>query len=137
LYPLDDGKLSPVGTAFSRRTTLTGSATNTLEHDRFKWEQESSRFFEKKRRKKRLFGWAYDGETSTAQFKKVFLLLFVHKKKPSSSLRHDLSQTDQALARPGPFRGVRARILDSVFGKVAKPLIEMASRRGFEPLSPP
>jgi hypothetical protein len=34
-----------------------------------------------------LFGWACDGETSTAQFKKVFLLLFVHKKKPSSSLK--------------------------------------------------
>jgi hypothetical protein len=64
---------------------------NFLEHDKFKWKQESSRFFEKKRRKKLLFGWACDGETSTAQFKKVFLLLFVHKKKPSSSLRHDLS----------------------------------------------
>jgi hypothetical protein len=63
----------------------------TLEPDRFKWEQGSSRFFEKKRRKKLLFGWARDGETSTTQFKKVFLLLFVHKKKPSSSLKHDLS----------------------------------------------
>jgi hypothetical protein len=60
-------------------------------HDRFKWEQESGRFFEKKRRKKLLLGWACDGETSTAPFKKVFLLLFVHKKKPSSSLRQDLS----------------------------------------------
>jgi hypothetical protein len=58
---------------------------------RFKWEQESSRFFEKKRRKKLLFGGAWDGETSTAPFKKVFLLLFVHKKKPSSSLGFDLS----------------------------------------------
>jgi hypothetical protein len=41
--------------------------------------------------KRLLFGWACDGETSTAQLKKVFLLLFVHKKKPSSSLGHDLS----------------------------------------------
>jgi hypothetical protein len=63
----------------------------SLKHDRFKWEQESSRFFEKKRRKKLLFGWACGGITSTAKFKKVFLLLFVHKKKPFSSLRHDLS----------------------------------------------
>jgi hypothetical protein len=48
-------------------------------------------FLKKKRRKKLLFSWACDGETSTAQCQKVFLLLFVHKKKPSSSLRHDLS----------------------------------------------
>ncbi|HTJ90698.1 MAG TPA: hypothetical protein VL356_11030 [Acidocella sp.] len=30
--------------------------------------------------------WVCGGETSTAQSKKVFLLLFVHKKKPSLSL---------------------------------------------------
>jgi hypothetical protein len=30
--------------------------------------------------------WARGGGTSTGQFNKVFLLLFVHKKKPSSSL---------------------------------------------------
>jgi hypothetical protein len=29
------------------------------------------------------FGWARAGETSTAQVNKVFLLLFVHKKKTS------------------------------------------------------
>ena len=52
----------------------------TLERDRFKWKQESSRFFEKKRRKKRLRLWAGGSETSTAPLKKVFLLLFVHKK---------------------------------------------------------
>jgi hypothetical protein len=52
-----------------------------LEPDRFSLKQEESRFFEKKRRKKLLFGWACDGETSTAQSQKVFLLLFVHKKK--------------------------------------------------------
>jgi hypothetical protein len=40
----------------------------------------SSRFFEKKRRKKLLLLWARGAETSTAQFSKVFLLLFVHKK---------------------------------------------------------
>jgi hypothetical protein len=39
-------------------------------------EQDSRRFFEKKRRKKLLFGGACDGETSTAQFKKVFAPLF-------------------------------------------------------------
>jgi hypothetical protein len=36
--------------------------------------------FKKKRRKKLLRLWAGGSETSTAQFKKVFLLLFVHKK---------------------------------------------------------
>jgi hypothetical protein len=60
-----------------------------LAPDRFGLKQEGSRFFEKKRRKKLLFGWACDGETSTAQFKEVFLLLFVHKKKSSSSLKQD------------------------------------------------
>ena len=58
-----------------------------LEPDRFGWKQESSRFFEKKRRKKLLLLWAGGVATSTAQMNKVFLLLFVHKKKPSSSLR--------------------------------------------------
>jgi hypothetical protein len=40
----------------------------------------------KKAAQKLLLYWAGGGETSTAQFKKVFLLLFVHKKKPSPSL---------------------------------------------------
>jgi hypothetical protein len=53
--------------------------------------KEVAAFLKKKRRKKLLFGWACGGETSTAQFNKVFLLLFVHKKKPSSSLRYGLS----------------------------------------------
>jgi hypothetical protein len=42
----------------------------------------SSRFL-KKAAQKLLFLWACGSETSTAQFNKVFLLLFVHKKKPS------------------------------------------------------
>ena len=46
---------------------------------RLKWKQESSRFFEKKRRKKRLRLWAGGSETSTAQCNKVLLLVFVHK----------------------------------------------------------
>jgi hypothetical protein len=58
------------------------------EPDRFSLKQEGSRFFEKKRRKKLLFAWAHGNETSTAQSQKVFLLLFVHKKKSSSSLKH-------------------------------------------------
>jgi hypothetical protein len=45
--------------------------------------------FAKKRRKKLLLTWARGADTSTAQMKKVFLLLFVHKKKFSSSLKHD------------------------------------------------
>jgi hypothetical protein len=52
-----------------------------LEHDRFKREQESSRFFEKKRRKKLLFGWACGGVTSTAQFKKSFFASFCSQKE--------------------------------------------------------
>jgi hypothetical protein len=37
----------------------------------------------KKAAQKLLLLWACGGETSTAQKNKVFLLLFVHKKKPS------------------------------------------------------
>jgi hypothetical protein len=51
----------------------------------------SSRFFEKKRRKKLLLIRDYGAANSTAQFIEVFLLLFVHKKKPSSSLGYALS----------------------------------------------
>jgi hypothetical protein len=40
---------------------------------------ESSRFL-KKAAQKLLLVWADGSETRTAQFKKVFLLLFVHKK---------------------------------------------------------
>jgi hypothetical protein len=36
----------------------------------------------KKAAQKLLRNWASGRETSTAQIKKVFLLLFVHKKKP-------------------------------------------------------
>jgi hypothetical protein len=43
-----------------------------------------------KRRKKLLFVWARGGATGTAQYTEVFLLLLVHKKKPSSALKHDL-----------------------------------------------
>jgi hypothetical protein len=57
-----------------------------LEPDRFSLKQQGSRFFGKKRRKKLLFAWARGNETSTAQNNKVFLLLFAHKKKPSSFL---------------------------------------------------
>jgi hypothetical protein len=64
---------------------------NALEPDRVSLKQEGSRFFGKKRRKKLCFAWARGNETSTAQFKKVFLLLFVHKKKSSSALKHDPS----------------------------------------------
>jgi hypothetical protein len=46
--------------------------------------KRSSRFL-KKAAQKRLLIWACGAETSAAQFKRVFLLLFVHKKKPSSS----------------------------------------------------
>ncbi|HTJ89858.1 MAG TPA: hypothetical protein VL356_06740 [Acidocella sp.] len=42
----------------------------------------------KKAAQKLLLAWACGVETSTAQFNKVFLLLFVHKKKPSLSLAH-------------------------------------------------
>jgi hypothetical protein len=49
--------------------------------------QGGSRFFEKKQRKKLLLVWACGAETSTAQSQKVFLLLFVHKKKSSPSLK--------------------------------------------------
>jgi hypothetical protein len=45
---------------------------------------ESGRFFDQKRRKNFWLHWADGAETSTAQSKKVFLLLFVHKKKPSA-----------------------------------------------------
>jgi hypothetical protein len=48
-----------------------------LEHDK-----ESGRFL-KKAAQKLLLNWADGSETSTAQMHKVFLLLFVHKKKPS------------------------------------------------------
>jgi hypothetical protein len=37
----------------------------------------------KKAAQKLLFAWACGVETGTAQMSKVFLLLFVHKKKPS------------------------------------------------------
>jgi hypothetical protein len=56
-------------------------ATRRLERDRFNWEQESSRFFEKKRRKKLLFGWACGGVTSTAQLKKSFFASFCSQKE--------------------------------------------------------
>jgi hypothetical protein len=49
--------------------------------DRFSLKQEGSRFFEKKRRKKLLFGWACDGETSTAQSQKVFFASFCSQKE--------------------------------------------------------
>jgi hypothetical protein len=50
---------------------------------RFSLKQEGSRFFEKKRRKKRLFAWACGAETSTAQFKKVFcFFLFTKRSLP-------------------------------------------------------
>jgi hypothetical protein len=49
--------------------------------DRFKWEQESSRFFEKRRGKKLLFGWACGGEISTARFKKSFFASFCSQKE--------------------------------------------------------
>jgi hypothetical protein len=39
------------------------------------------RFFEKKRRKKLLLIWSREFCAPVAQIKKVFLLLFVHKKK--------------------------------------------------------
>jgi hypothetical protein len=68
-----------------------GEERRELESDRFSLKQKESRFFEKKRRKKLLLVWACGAETSTAQSKEVFLLLFVHKKKPSSSLKHDPS----------------------------------------------
>jgi hypothetical protein len=45
--------------------------------------EESGRFL-KKAAQKLLRLWAGDRETSTAQIDKVFLLLFVHKKKRSS-----------------------------------------------------
>ncbi|HTJ89327.1 MAG TPA: hypothetical protein VL356_04010 [Acidocella sp.] len=44
--------------------------------------KESGRFL-KKAAQKLLLLWASGSETSTAQVNKVFLLLFVHKKKPS------------------------------------------------------
>ncbi|HTJ88849.1 MAG TPA: hypothetical protein VL356_01535 [Acidocella sp.] len=44
-------------------------------------DKESGRFL-KKAAQKLLLLWACGIETSTAQIKKVFLLLFVHKKKP-------------------------------------------------------
>jgi hypothetical protein len=52
-----------------------------LEHDDFRSERKAAAF--EKAAQKLLLLWAYGGETSTAQIKKVFLLLFVHKKKPS------------------------------------------------------
>jgi hypothetical protein len=60
-----------------------------LERDRLGREQEGSRFFEKKRRKKLLALWDCGAETSMAPFNKVFCFFF-SKKKPSSLLRHDL-----------------------------------------------
>jgi hypothetical protein len=48
-------------------------------------------FLKKKRRKKLFLNWACGAEMARAQSEKVFLLLFVHKKKPSSSPRHDFS----------------------------------------------
>jgi hypothetical protein len=56
----------------------------SLEHDKFKWEQESGRFL-KKAAQKLLLNWASIDETSTAQFKKVFCFFF-SKKKPSAPL---------------------------------------------------
>jgi hypothetical protein len=44
-------------------------------------DRERSRFL-KKAAQKLLLSWARGVETSTAQIKEVFLLLFVHKKKP-------------------------------------------------------
>jgi hypothetical protein len=52
--------------------------------------------FLKKAAQKLLFAWVRGDEASTAQIKKVFLLLFVHKKKPSSWLGHDLSSPHHA-----------------------------------------
>jgi hypothetical protein len=57
-----------------------------LKPDRFKSNRKAAAFFEKKRRKKLLFAWARGGETSAAQIKQGFLLLFVHKKKSSFPL---------------------------------------------------
>jgi hypothetical protein len=72
------------------RTTLFGSEIEIVpEHDRFKWEQESSRFFEKKRRKKLLLNWACGGVTSTAQFKKFFCFFLFTKR--SLPLRLDMT----------------------------------------------
>jgi hypothetical protein len=54
-----------------------------LEPDRFSLKQQGSRFFEKKGRKKLLFGWVCDGETSTAQSQKVFcFFLFTKRSLP-------------------------------------------------------
>jgi hypothetical protein len=47
--------------------------------------KESGRLL-KKAAQKLLFACARGGETGTAQMTEVFLLLFVHKKKPSPSL---------------------------------------------------
>jgi hypothetical protein len=45
----------------------------------------------KKAAQKLLLNWACGAATSTAQINKVFLLLFVHKKKPFFSLGSELS----------------------------------------------
>jgi len=50
--------------------------------------QKSSRFL-KKAAQKLLLLWARGSETSTPQINKVFLLLFVHKKKPFAPLRDE------------------------------------------------
>jgi hypothetical protein len=43
-------------------------------------DEESSRFFEKKRRKKLLFVWSREFRAPMAQIKKVFLVLFLQEK---------------------------------------------------------
>jgi hypothetical protein len=43
---------------------------NAIEQDRFKWERESSRFFEKKRRKKLFLNWTVPVSLALAQFRK-------------------------------------------------------------------
>ena len=97
---------------------------------------ERSRFFEKKRRKKLLRPWGWGVETARAQFNKVFLLLFVHKKKPSSSLRHDLINLNGAgviyrqSMEPGTFLGevvaVRGAVVDVDFAGGVLPPIDTA-----------
>jgi hypothetical protein len=55
------------------------------------YQGEGSSRFLKKAAQKLLLLWARGVTTSTAQISKVFLLLFVHKKKPSLSLPQKIS----------------------------------------------